>query len=125
MGIEFSNVDGGANTFDGGVKIGSMISIVVDTFVRTSRDTSGVVEDLLVYVSNGYLQINSNHVGNKIVEPFGFIEVSQKNAFFVMHIKLDTLYPWGCERKPHNHTLKDGATLGVSQRGVGMGSHCN
>jgi hypothetical protein len=32
-------------------------------------------------------------VGSKIVkvEPFGFIEVSPKNAFFVVRIKLDTL----------------------------------
>jgi hypothetical protein len=45
VGIDFSNVDEGANTFDEGVKIGSMISIVVDTFVRTLGDTLGVVED--------------------------------------------------------------------------------
>ncbi len=45
MGIDFSNVGMGANTLDRGVNIGSMISIVVDSFVRTSRDTSGVVEE--------------------------------------------------------------------------------
>ncbi len=45
MGINFSNVEKGANTFDGGVKVGSMISKVADTFVRTSRDTSGVLEE--------------------------------------------------------------------------------
>jgi hypothetical protein len=45
VGVDFSNVNEGANTFDGGVKIGSMISIVVDTFVRTSINTSRVVEE--------------------------------------------------------------------------------
>ncbi len=40
-----------------------------------------------------YITNNSNHVGSKIakMEPFRFIEVSQKNAFFVVRIKLDTL----------------------------------
>jgi hypothetical protein len=73
-----------------------------------------------------YITNNSNHVRSKIVkaEPFGFIEVSQKNVFFVVHIKFDTL-PWGCEWKPHNHTFEDGATLGVCQRSVDMCSHCD
>jgi len=66
-------------------------------------------------------------VGSKIVkvEPFDFIEESQKIAFFCCAHQAWHIYPWGCEWKPHNHTLEDGATLGVCQRGVGMGSHHN
>ncbi len=52
MGVDYSNVNGGANTLDKGVSIRSMISIVVDSFVRTSRYTSRVVEK-----NSGYLQI--------------------------------------------------------------------
>jgi hypothetical protein len=40
-----------------------------------------------------YITINNNHARSKIVKmkPFGFIKISNKNTFFVMCIKLDTL----------------------------------
>jgi len=48
---------------------------------------------LVMVIYKFYIINNSNHVGSKIVkvEPFGFIEVSKKFAFFVVRIKLDTL----------------------------------
>jgi hypothetical protein len=50
-----------------------------------------------VYASNGLLQIyitiNNNHGKSKIVKtkPFGFIKICNKNTFFAMCSKLDTL----------------------------------
>jgi hypothetical protein len=39
------------------------------------------------------ININSNHARSKIikVEPFGFIGIFNKNEFFIVSIKLDTL----------------------------------
>jgi hypothetical protein len=72
-----------------------------------------------MYASSGALQIyittNNNCVGNKIVKakPFGFIRIfDQKFIFYCVHQAWHTS-PWGCEWKPYNHTLEDGATLGV------------
>jgi len=47
----------------------------------------------IVVFYNFCINTNSNHAGSEIkkVEPFGFIGVFNKNEFFVVSIKLDTL----------------------------------
>jgi hypothetical protein len=78
----------------------------------------------MVYANSGVLKfcinINSNHAGSKIVkvEPFGFIGIFDKNAFFVVNIKFDTLL---FEDVDESHTtihLKMVQLKGFAKRGL-------